>query len=86
MAGSELVVTPIENTGFVPEEVAIVGNTYYGATCGQVFVRGKVGEHFAVRNSLAQAIVECTGDHCYEYMTGGHTLPALINCQFVMNY
>lgn len=72
MAGGELVVTPVENTGFVAEEATIVGNTcLYGATGGQVFVRGKAGERFAVRNSLAQAVVEGTGDHCCEYMTGG---------------
>ncbi|KAH9621061.1 hypothetical protein KSS87_011842 [Heliosperma pusillum] len=72
MAGGELVVTPVENTGFCPEDATIVGNTcLYGATGGQVFVRGKAGERFAVRNSLAQAVVEGTGDHCCEYMTGG---------------
>lgn len=72
MAGGELVVTPVENTGFIPEDAAIVGNTcLYGATGGQVFVRGKAGERFAVRNSLAQAVVEGAGDHCCEYMTGG---------------
>lgn len=72
MAGGELVVTPTENTGFIPEDAAIVGNTcLYGATGGQIFVRGKAGERFAVRNSLAQAVVEGTGDHCCEYMTGG---------------
>ncbi|KAF2924283.1 ferredoxin-dependent glutamate synthase, chloroplastic [Oryza sativa Japonica Group] len=72
MAGGELVVVPVEKTGFVPEDAAIVGNTcLYGATGGQVFVRGKTGERFAVRNSLGQAVVEGTGDHCCEYMTGG---------------
>ncbi|KAL4203660.1 hypothetical protein AMTRI_Chr01g105030 [Amborella trichopoda] len=72
MAGGELVVVPAGNTGFSPEDAAIVGNTcLYGATGGQVFVRGKAGERFAVRNSLAQAVVEGTGDHCCEYMTGG---------------
>ncbi|CAH9079304.1 unnamed protein product [Cuscuta epithymum] len=72
MAGGELVVTPVENTGFYPEDATIVGNTcLYGATGGQMFVRGKAGERFAVRNSLAQAVVEGTGDHCCEYMTGG---------------
>ncbi|XP_060208833.1 ferredoxin-dependent glutamate synthase, chloroplastic-like [Lycium barbarum] len=72
MAGGELVVTPVENTGFCPEDATIVGNTcLYGATGGQVFVRGKAGERFAVRNSLAEAVVEGTGDHCCEYMTGG---------------
>ncbi|XP_020595546.1 ferredoxin-dependent glutamate synthase, chloroplastic-like, partial [Phalaenopsis equestris] len=72
MAGGELVITPVENTGFSPEDATIVGNTcLYGATGGQVFVRGKAGERFAVRNSLAEAVVEGTGDHCCEYMTGG---------------
>ncbi|CAA0812826.1 Ferredoxin-dependent glutamate synthase 1-chloroplastic/mitochondrial [Striga hermonthica] len=72
MAGGELVVTPVEKIGFTPEDATIVGNTcLYGATGGQVFVRGKAGERFAVRNSLAQAVVEGTGDHCCEYMTGG---------------
>ncbi|XP_058205843.1 ferredoxin-dependent glutamate synthase, chloroplastic-like [Rhododendron vialii] len=72
MAGGELIISPVENTGFCPEEATIVGNTcLYGATGGQVFVRGKAGERFAVRNSLAQAVVEGTGDHCCEYMTGG---------------
>ncbi|CAN8257204.1 unnamed protein product [Cochlearia groenlandica] len=72
MAGGEVVVTPVEKIGFVPEEATIVGNTcLYGATGGQIFARGKAGERFAVRNSLAEAVVEGTGDHCCEYMTGG---------------
>ncbi|XAR68422.1 Glutamate synthase (ferredoxin) [Bertholletia excelsa] len=72
MAGGELVVKPVDSIGFCPEDATIVGNTcLYGATGGQVFVRGKAGERFAVRNSLAQAVVEGTGDHCCEYMTGG---------------
>ncbi|XP_042468513.1 ferredoxin-dependent glutamate synthase, chloroplastic isoform X1 [Zingiber officinale] len=72
MAGGELVVKPVEGTGFIPEDATIVGNTcLYGATGGQVFIRGKAGERFAVRNSLAEAVVEGTGDHCCEYMTGG---------------
>lgn len=72
MAGGEVIVTPAENPGFCPEEATIVGNTcLYGATGGQIFIRGKAGERFAVRNSLAEAVVEGTGDHCCEYMTGG---------------
>jgi len=72
MAGGELIVTPVETTGFVPEDATIVGNTcLYGATGGQIFIRGKAGERFAVRNSLAEAVVEGAGDHCCEYMTGG---------------
>ncbi|XP_010543537.1 PREDICTED: ferredoxin-dependent glutamate synthase 1, chloroplastic/mitochondrial [Tarenaya hassleriana] len=72
MAGGEVVVTPVETIGFCPEDATIVGNTcLYGATGGQIFVRGKAGERFAVRNSLSEAVVEGTGDHCCEYMTGG---------------
>ncbi|CAN6444099.1 unnamed protein product [Victoria cruziana] len=72
MAGGELVVTPVQEAGFTPEDATIVGNTcLYGATGGQIFIRGKAGERFAVRNSLAEAVVEGTGDHCCEYMTGG---------------
>ena len=72
MAGGELVIVPPENVGFCPEDGTIVGNTcLYGATGGQMFARGKAGERFAVRNSLAEAVIEGTGDHCCEYMTGG---------------
>ncbi|KAK7396178.1 hypothetical protein VNO78_16993 [Psophocarpus tetragonolobus] len=72
IAGGELVITPVDKTGFEPEDAAIVGNTcLYGATGGLVFIRGRAGERFAVRNSLAEAVVEGTGDHCCEYMTGG---------------
>ncbi|CAN8284734.1 unnamed protein product [Cochlearia groenlandica] len=72
MAGGEVVILPVESTGFRPEDATIVGNTcLYGATGGLLFARGKAGERFAVRNSLAQAVVEGTGDHCCEYMTGG---------------
>ncbi|KAI3472270.1 hypothetical protein Pfo_029758 [Paulownia fortunei] len=61
-----------EANDYVGKDATIVGNTcLYGATGGQVFVRGKAGERFAVRNSLAEAVVEGTGDHCCEYMTGG---------------
>lgn len=63
---------PHDNCGYVAEEATIVGNTcLYGATGGQLFVRGKAGERFAVRNSMAEAVIEGTGDHCCEYMTGG---------------
>lgn len=72
IAGGEVVVVPHENCGYVAEEATIVGNTcLYGATGGQLFVRGKAGERFAVRNSMAEAVIEGTGDHCCEYMTGG---------------
>ena len=54
------------------EENVIAGNTLlYGATSGEVYINGQVGERFAVRNSGAVAVVEGVGDHCCEYMTGG---------------
>lgn len=72
MAGGEIVIVPDEDCGFRPEDATIVGNTcLYGATGGQIFVNGKAGERFAVRNSLAEAVIEGTGDHACEYMTGG---------------
>ena len=55
------------------KETVLVGNTcLYGATGGELYVSGSAGERFAVRNSGANAVVEGAGDHCCEYMTGGH--------------
>lgn len=72
MAGGEVVIVPPAESKFAAEEASIVGNTcLYGATGGQLFVNGRAGERFAVRNSRAEAVVEGTGDHCCEYMTGG---------------
>eukprot|EP00244_Chara_vulgaris_P002120 TRINITY_DN135_c0_g1_i2.p1 TRINITY_DN135_c0_g1~~TRINITY_DN135_c0_g1_i2.p1 ORF type:complete len:1782 (-),score=343.10 TRINITY_DN135_c0_g1_i2:689-5836(-) len=72
MAGGEVAVVPPEGVCYKAEEATIVGNTcLYGATGGRLFVRGMAGERFAVRNSLAEAVVEGAGDHCCEYMTGG---------------
>ena len=60
---------------FVPEKNVIAGNTLlYGATSGEVFIRGQVGERFCVRNSGASAVVEGVGDHACEYMTGGRVV------------
>ena len=57
---------------FTPSDCSIVGNTcLYGATGGKFFGYGRAGERFCVRNSNAQAVIEGTGDHCCEYMTGG---------------
>ncbi len=70
-AGRMVVVPPAEST-FVPEANSIVGNVaLYGATGGEVFLRGMAGERFGVRNSGATAVVEGIGDHGCEYMTGG---------------
>ena len=66
---------PPAHSPFVPQDNIIAGNTLlYGATDGQVFINGRVGERFAVRNSGATAVVEGVGDHCCEYMTGGRVV------------
>jgi glutamate synthase (NADPH/NADH) large chain len=75
LSGGKITVVPPPGTSFVPEENIIVGNTtLYGATSGEVYIRGVAGERFCVRNSGAKAVVEGTGDHCCEYMTGGRTV------------
>jgi glutamate synthase (NADPH/NADH) large chain len=67
-----VVVRPAEDAPFAAEDNIIAGNTIlYGATAGEVFLRGRAGERFAVRNSGAHAVVEGVGDHGCEYMTGG---------------
>jgi len=72
LSGGRVVVRPPETSKIVPEESIIVGNTVlYGAICGECYFRGVAGERFAVRNSGAVAVVEGTGDHGCEYMTGG---------------
>ena len=75
LSGGRLIVVPPEGSSFIPEENIIIGNTVlYGATSGEAFVRGVAGERFAVRNSGADAVIEGTGDHCAEYMTGGRII------------
>jgi len=72
MAGGEVTIVPPPESPFKAEDASLVGNTcLYGATGGTLFVNGRAGERFAVRNSRADAVVEGTGDHCCEYMTGG---------------
>jgi glutamate synthase (NADPH/NADH) large chain len=72
LSGGRIVVRPAIDSGIVPEESIIVGNTVlYGAIAGECYLRGIAGERFAVRNSGAIAVVEGAGDHCCEYMTGG---------------
>jgi glutamate synthase (NADPH/NADH) large chain len=72
LSGGRIIVRPPQAFRGTPSENIIVGNTVlYGATEGEVFFRGVAGERFAVRNSGAQAVVEGTGDHGCEYMTGG---------------
>ncbi len=75
LSGGRIIVRPDEAAPFAAEEQIIAGNVIlYGATSGQVFLRGKVGERFCVRNSGATAVVEGVGDHGCEYMTGGRVV------------
>ena len=72
LSGGRLIVKPPADSGIVPEDSIVVGNTVlYGAISGECYFRGVAGERFAVRNSGAIAVVEGAGDHCCEYMTGG---------------
>jgi glutamate synthase (NADPH/NADH) large chain len=72
LSGGRLIIRPAEDAAIVPEKSIIVGNTVlYGAISGECYFRGVAGERFAVRNSGAVAVVEGTGDHGCEYMTGG---------------
>ena len=72
LSGGKIIVYPPRTASFVPEDNVLIGNVaLYGATSGRAFFRGRAGERFCVRNSGAHAVVEGTGDHCCEYMTGG---------------
>jgi glutamate synthase (NADPH/NADH) large chain len=75
LCGGKIIVRPNPDALFIAEDQVIAGNTIlYGATSGQVYLRGRVGERFSVRNSGATAVVEGVGDHACEYMTGGRVL------------
>ncbi|PWE01202.1 glutamate synthase large subunit [Marinilabilia rubra] len=75
LSGGKIVVVPPTGYTFKAEDNIIIGNTVlYGATRGNLYVHGMAGERFAVRNSGANAVVEGTGDHCCEYMTGGRVV------------
>jgi len=75
ISGGRISILPPIRSNFAAEDNIIAGNTgLYGATSGEVYINGKVGERFAVRNSGAIAVVEGVGDHCCEYMTGGRVV------------
>ncbi|MBQ8153325.1 MAG: glutamate synthase large subunit [Prevotella sp.] len=75
LSGGRIAILPPSRTNFAAEENIIAGNTgLYGATAGEVYINGKVGERFGVRNSGAIAVLEGAGDHCCEYMTGGRVV------------
>ena len=75
LSGGRIAVLPPIRSNFEADKNTIAGNTLlYGATSGEVYINGRVGERFAVRNSGAVAVVEGVGDHCCEYMTGGRVV------------
>ncbi|WP_020657732.1 glutamate synthase large subunit [Amycolatopsis benzoatilytica] len=75
LSGGRIVVRPDPAAKFVAEKQTIAGNTLaYGATSGEMFLRGQVGERFCVRNSGATVVAEGVGDHAFEYMTGGRAV------------
>ncbi|TDD82073.1 glutamate synthase large subunit [Saccharopolyspora karakumensis] len=75
LSGGRIVVRPDPSSAFRAEDQVIAGNVIgYGATSGEIFLRGQVGERFAVRNSGAQLVCEGVGDHAFEYMTGGRAI------------
>lgn len=75
LSGGKIVIVPPAGSTFAPQDNIIAGNTIlYGATAGEIYINGRVGERFCVRNSGATAVVEGVGDHCCEYMTGGRTV------------
>ncbi|WP_085536113.1 glutamate synthase large subunit [Massilibacteroides vaginae] len=75
LSGGRISLMPPIRSTFVAEKNTIAGNTLlYGATSGEVYINGRVGERFCVRNSGAIAVVEGVGDHCCEYMTGGRVV------------
>jgi glutamate synthase (NADPH/NADH) large chain len=75
LSGGRVIVKPDDDVLFLPEDNVIAGNTLvFGATSGEVYLRGRVGERFCARNSGALAVVEGVGDHACEYMTGGRVV------------
>jgi len=75
LSGGKIIVMPPRRSVFKPEENIIIGNsTFYGATGGEAYIQGVAGERFCVRNSGVRAVIEGTGDHCCEYMTGGRVV------------
>ncbi|HVI37778.1 MAG TPA: glutamate synthase-related protein, partial [Gaiellales bacterium] len=75
LSGGRVIVRPPDDVLFLPEDNVIAGNTLlFGATAGEVYLRGRVGERFAARNSGALTVVEGVGDHACEYMTGGRVV------------
>ncbi len=75
ISGGKIIIYPFRGATYKPEENIIIGNTtFYGAICGEAYIRGLAGERFCIRNSGLYAVVEGVGDHGCEYMTGGRVV------------
>ena len=75
LSGGKIIIKPYDGISYDPSKHTIAGNVIlYGATSGEVYINGQVGERFAIRNSGVNAVVEGVGDHCCEYMTGGRVV------------
>ncbi|MCC5697287.1 glutamate synthase subunit alpha, partial [Klebsiella pneumoniae] len=75
LSGGRIIIRPHPDAPFAAEDQVIAGNVVgYGATSGEIFLRGQAGERFCVRNSGALAVAEGVGDHAFEYMTGGRAV------------
>ncbi len=75
LSGGRIILKPYEGISYDPSQHTIAGNVMlYGATSGEIYINGEVGERFAIRNSGVHAVVEAVGDHCCEYMTGGRVV------------
>ena len=73
ISGGKIIIYPPKEATYVPQDNIIIGNTtFYGAICGEAYIRGVAGERFCIRNSGLNAVVEGVGDHGCEYMTGGN--------------
>ncbi|MBN1871365.1 MAG: glutamate synthase subunit alpha, partial [Candidatus Omnitrophica bacterium] len=75
LSGGKMIIYPYKDSTYKPEDNIIIGNTtFYGATSGEVYIKGVAGERFCIRNSGLYAVAEGVGDHGCEYMTGGRVL------------
>ncbi|MEW6008183.1 MAG: glutamate synthase large subunit [Candidatus Omnitrophota bacterium] len=75
ISGGKIIIYPYETSTYIPEENIIIGNTcFYGAICGEAYIRGIAGERFCIRNSGLLVVVEGVGDHGCEYMTSGRVV------------
>lgn len=75
LSGGKIIVYPTKNSNFIAEDNILIGNVaFFGASGGEAYINGVAGERFCVRNSGVKVVVEGTGDHGCEYMTGGRVV------------